>query len=366
MTCKPQATNQGRSLERPSFSIPELCQLLPQLLLPWYAGHARVLPWRQSRDPYPVWLSEIMLQQTRVEAVKAYYQRFLAALPTIQALADAPEAQVLKLWEGLGYYNRARQLQKTAQIICERYSGRFPQQTEELRRLPGVGPYTAGAIASICFGLPAPAVDGNVLRLLSRFLLDERPIDLPAVKKEATVRLAAVYPQGDAASDFTQALMDLGATVCLPNGAPLCPTCPLCAHCRALAAGRQNELPRRTPKRSRRQEARTVFLLRLGDAILIRQRPARGLLAGLWELPNLSGRRSAAAALEWTESRGFAPVNLLSERQRTHIFTHIEWDMTCYEIICRRCPAGYTAATPADLRQRYALPTAFQLFLAEP
>ena len=213
---------------------------LPSLLLPWFARHRRELPWRRDKEPYHVWLSEIMLQQTRVEAVRGYYERFLERLPTVGALARAEENELLKLWEGLGYYSRVRNLQKAAQCIVDEYGGVFPRTYDEIRALPGIGPYTAGAICSICFELPTPAVDGNVVRVLSRFLADDAPVTDERVKRETARRLAEVYPRGHC-GDFTQALMELGATVCLPNGAPLCESCPLRELCRAHLAGTETK-----------------------------------------------------------------------------------------------------------------------------
>ena len=202
-------------------------ELLPERLLDWFAANARDLPWRRDREPYHVWLSEIMLQQTRVEAVKGYYERFLQALPTIADLADAPYEQVQKLWEGLGYYSRARNLQRAAIRIQQEFGGVFPTDYAAIRSLPGVGDYTAGAIASICFDAPTPAVDGNVLRVLSRIDCLEKNVDEPKVRQELRSALSLVYPKGRCGA-FTQSLMELGATVCMPNGAPDCGSCPMC------------------------------------------------------------------------------------------------------------------------------------------
>lgn len=198
--------------------------MLPELLLPWYQENHRCLPWRETKEPYHIWLSEIMLQQTRVEAVKGYYARFLAALPTVEALANCDDDALHKLWEGLGYYSRVRNLKKAAQVIQERYNGQFPGEYDAVLALPGIGEYTAGAVCSIAFDLPVPAVDGNVLRVFSRLTDDPSPIDLPAVKASVRERLAAIYPKE--AGDFTQALMELGATVCGPNRKPECGSCP--------------------------------------------------------------------------------------------------------------------------------------------
>ena len=223
---------------------------LPELLLPWYRENHRCLPWRETKEPYHIWLSEIMLQQTRVEAVKGYYARFLAALPTVEALANCDDDALHKLWEGLGYYSRVRNLKKAAQVIQERYNGQFPREYDAVLALPGIGEYTAGAVCSIAFDLPVPAVDGNVLRVFSRLTDDPSPIDLPAVKASVRERLAAIYPKE--AGDFTQALMELGATVCGPNRKPECGSCPCRKICLGYQHGTAETLPVKSPKRERR------------------------------------------------------------------------------------------------------------------
>ena len=246
----------------------DVYEKLPGALLPWYEANRRDLPWRRDREPYHVWLSEIMLQQTRVEAVKGYYLRFLDALPSIPDLADADPDALHKLWEGLGYYSRVRNLQKAARVIVEQYGGVFPSDHAAIRALPGIGDYTAGAVASICFGQPTPAVDGNVLRVTSRVDACYDPITDPKVKKAVGARLAAVYPAGRC-GDFTQSLMELGATVCVPNGAPHCEVCPCRDFCRARALGCQTELPVKAAKKERRVEEKTVFLLRCGERVAL-------------------------------------------------------------------------------------------------
>ena len=231
---------------------------LPDRLLPWYKQHKRELPWRQDREPYHVWLSEIMLQQTRVEAVRGYYARFLQALPTVEALAQAPAEQLNKLWEGLGYYSRVRNLQKAAQQIMELHGGQFPRQYDQIRALAGIGDYTAGAIGSICFDWPTPAVDGNVLRVCSRLTADPAPIDDLKTKRDLTAALAEIYPQGRC-GDFTQALMELGATVCAPNGAPKCDCCPLADLCTANREGTQLQYPVKAKKNPRKHKVSKGF-----------------------------------------------------------------------------------------------------------
>ena len=339
----------------------ELLTRLPELLPPWFQENARDLPWRKDREPYHVWLSEIMLQQTRVEAVKGYYARFLAAVPDIPALAEADPELLHKLWEGLGYYSRVRNLQSAAKQIMERYGGVFPRTYAEVRALKGVGDYTAGAICSICFDLPEPAVDGNVLRVLARLQADQRCTDDPAVKKAVRQELAAVYPtQG--AGTMTQALMELGATVCLPNGAPRCGVCPLSDLCRTRIGEGWRTLPVRAEKRPRRKELLTVFVLDCGGALALRKRPEEGLLAGLWEFPHVPGHLDGQEALDQAAAWGVRPLGLEKMVKRIHVFTHIQWDMLCYYLRCGEPAPGFVWADRSNLDRQYALPTAFRMF----
>jgi len=328
---------------------------LPLPLLQWYRENARVLPWRSDPTPYHVWLSEIMLQQTRVAAVLDYYRRFLEAAPTVAALAALPEERLLKLWEGLGYYNRARNLQKAARQIMEDFGGVFPNTYENIRSLSGVGDYTAGAIASIAFGLPVPAVDGNVLRVVARISGNEDDISAPATKKKVMEALARILPV-NSPGDFNQALMELGAMVCLPNGAPLCERCPVQGSCAAFLQGRTGELPVKAAKKPRKVEARTVWLIFHDGKVALRQRPARGLLAGLWEFPNeLSGT-------DLLEARGIEPLSDAFGCTAKHVFTHIEWHMTArvVEAADGTLPDGWVWADPGELERVYALPSAFK------
>ena len=331
---------------------------LPIPLLLWYREHARTLPWRSHPTAYRVWISEIMLQQTRVAAVLDYYRRFLEAAPTVEALAALPEDQLMKLWQGLGYYSRARNLQKAARQIVEEHGGLFPNTYDAIHALPGVGDYTAGAIASIAFGLPTPAVDGNVLRVVARITGDPGDISTPAMKKKVTAALAELIPV-DAPGDFNQAMMELGATVCLPNGAPLCDRCPAASFCRAHLEDRTGELPVKAAKKARRVEERTVWLVFHGDKVALRRRPARGLLAGLWEYPNEPVEECAIPAL-----LGLAPEELEPAGQGRHIFTHIEWRMQARtaRIPAEALPEGWVWADRQALAQDYAVPNAFQAF----
>ncbi len=335
--------------------IHENLKKLPAPLLDWYGRERRILPWREEPTPYRVWLSEIMLQQTRVEAALPYFHRFLEALPTVEALAAAPEEQLLKLWEGLGYYSRVRNLQKAAKQVMEQYGGQLPADYEQLRSLPGIGDYTAGAIASIAFGLPEAAVDGNVLRICSRICGDERDMTSQKIKKEYRERLLPLY-EGVVAGDLTQALMELGATVCLPNGAPLCEACPARDFCAAYEEGEALKYPFKAPKKPRKIQERKVYILRCGERILLHRRPEKGLLAGLWELPNCLKEESCGLPFDL---EGAVAVG-----RGKHVFSHIEWHMEGYELEVEAAPLpeGYIWATAAELGEVYALPSAFSAF----
>lgn len=331
---------------------------LPIPLLIWYRENARVLPWRSNPTPYRVWVSEIMLQQTRVAAVLDYYRRFLEAAPSVTELAALPEDHLMKLWQGLGYYSRARNLQKAARQIMEHFGGVFPNTYEDIRSLSGVGDYTAGAISSIAFGLPVPAVDGNVLRVTARICGNEGDITSPAMKKEVTRTLAQIIPL-EAPGDFNQAMMELGATVCLPNGAPLCQQCPAMGFCRAYQEERTGELPVKSAKKARRIENRTVYLLYYENSVALRRRPSKGLLAGLWEYPN-----ELSDGTDWLNKWGLTLQAVATVGIGKHIFTHIEWHMTAMasELDSPSLPEGWVWADRTDLRDIYAVPNAFQSF----
>ncbi len=336
---------------------------LPAALLPWFEQNKRDLPWRTDTEPYHVWLSEIMLQQTRVEAVKGYYLRFLEALPTVFDLAKVDDALLLKLWEGLGYYNRARNLKKAATRIVTEYGGEFPKEYAEILKLPGIGAYTAGAVASICFSQKTPAVDGNVLRVIARICNEYTPIDTPAYKKSVQERLANVYPEQ--AGEFTQALMELGATLCGPNWAPRCEACPCAQFCKAHLAGTAEKLPVKSPKKDKKQEKRTVFILSCDGRYALHKRQDNGLLAGLWEFPNVAGALSMQEGLSTVESWKIRPIQLLRQVQRRHIFTHIRWEMTGLYIEVKEPAGKFTWFTAAEIDGQAALPTAFKQFWEE-
>lgn len=326
---------------------------LPIPLLEWYRDHARRLPWRDDPTPYHVWVSEIMLQQTRVAAVLGYYARFMEEVPDVAALAALPEERLMKLWQGLGYYNRARNLQAAARQIMEEHGGEFPSDYDSVRALKGVGDYTAGAICSIAFGQPVPAVDGNVLRVVARITGDEGDITTPAMKRRVTEELQEIIPLR-AAGDFTQAMMELGATVCLPNGAPLCDQCPAKGFCTALREDSVDRLPVKAAKKGRRIEERTVWLIFCDGKVALRKRPEKGLLAGLWEYPN-------EPAVTMPEEWGVTPSSNVFGCTAKHIFTHIEWHLTARVVHteCETLPEGWVWASRNELKDRYAIPNAF-------
>ena len=333
-------------------------------LLEWYAGHARTLPWRSEPTPYRVWVSEIMLQQTRVEAVKPYYERFLAALPDHHALAACPQDRLMKLWEGLGYYSRARNLQAAARQIEEEYGGEIPSEYEELLKLKGVGRYTAGAVASIAFGRRAAAVDGNVLRVITRLCADGSDIMKDPFRRSAERRLAAVMPEGRC-GEFNQALMELGATVCVPKGEPQCGNCPWEGICLAHQAGQETRYPVKPGPRPRRIEERTVLLICDSDRIVLRRRPEKGLLAGLYEFPSVPGHIREEEALEEVRRLGFLPLRIRSLEYAKHIFSHVEWHMRGYLVRVGEpdaAPEGLVLADRSRIERDYAVPAAFAAY----
>ena len=324
----------------------ELSSTAVNLLLDWFTKNKRALPWREMRNPYRVWVAEIMLQQTRVEAVKDYYLKFMEKFPTVEALSLAEEDEVLKAWEGLGYYSRARNLLQAARQIAT--SG-FPQTYEGIRALKGVGDYTAGAIASIAFSLPCPAVDGNVLRVLSRYFADERNIDEPKTKAEFTEVLRRAYPSR--AGDFCEALMELGAIVCVPNGAPQCGVCPWSGLCKAHQARKEEQFPVRNDKRERKVVEASVCVIEHGGKYALEKRKEKGLLAGLWQFPFFEGKVDTAQFGQAVKSK-----------KAKHIFTHVEWHMTGYLIQAKEFLAQYEWASAKEIENKYALPSAFKAF----
>ena len=339
----------------------KILALLPNALLPWYQTNKRDLPWRKDKDPYHVWLSEIMLQQTRAEAVKGYYSRFLAAIPDIETLANADDSLLEKLWEGLGYYSRVRNLKKAAMQIMQEHDGIFPREYDLVRKLAGIGPYTAGAICSIAFDLPTPAVDGNVLRVISRLTNDSTPVDNPVFKKKVADDLTAIFPK--AAGDFTQALMELGATVCKPNGKPLCESCPCVSFCEGRREGAVMNLPVRLPKRARRVDEKTVLILNCDGRYALERRPKSGLLAGLWQFPNISGKPALKECISFVEKNGIIVKEIKLQVERKHVFTHVEWHMCGVYMDVSNTNEHYFWLSSEEIEEVAALPTAFRMFL---
>ena len=342
-----------------------------QALLSWYDYNGRLLPWRSDPTPYHIWISEIMLQQTRVEAVKTYYDRWMEELPDIEALAGVSDEKLMKLWEGLGYYNRARNLKEAAMKVMEEYDGQLPGNYEDLLTLKGIGTYTAGAIASIAFGLPRAAVDGNVLRVYARILMEPGKISSVKVKKNLEGEVIRAMPR-ERAGDYNQALMDLGATVCLPNGQPLCDQCPWESVCQAHREDRVRDYPVKEQKKPRRVEERVVFLIEWEGRYLLHKRGKKGLLADLWELPNLEGEYTLEKAREEIMSRGICDYILEPLGQGKHIFSHVEWHMTGYRVRLLSMTEklrqvleqdeNWVMVTGKELEESYALPSAFDRY----
>lgn len=333
-------------------------------LLAWYRKEGRPLPWREEVTPYHVWISEIMLQQTRIETVIPYYHRFLKTFPDIRALAEAEEETLLKCWEGLGYYSRARNLQKAAIVVMEKFEGELPRTPEELKSLPGIGEYTAGAIASIANGLPAPAVDGNVLRVTARLLADPTDILQPAMRRRVSAWLLQVYPREPAdAAAMTQALMELGEVICTPGALPRCDRCPLASLCKSRAEGLTDKIPYRAPLKERTVEERTLLLPVFSDLVAIRKRPPQGLLGGMWEFPALSGFCDENGAAEAARALGLSVRAVAPAPDAKHIFTHLEWHMRAFLVLCDAPTAtgeGLLFVPREELEGKYALPSAFR------
>lgn len=332
----------------------------------WYRKHRRDLPWREHPDAYRVWVSEIMLQQTRVEAVKPYYERFLEAFPDVAALAEAEEDKLLKMWEGLGYYNRVRNMQKAAQQVMTEHNGRFPQSYDEILKLSGIGNYTAGAISSFAYGIAKPAVDGNVLRVVSRLLASDADIMKASTRAQMERLIEEVIPI-DAAADFNQGLIEIGAIVCVPNGEPKCEICPVAHLCKAKAQNIQMELPVKTKAKARRIEKRTVLIFRDNETVAIRKRPVKGLLAGLYELPNVEGHLTRKEVIEYGKEIGLTPIRVKKLASAKHIFSHVEWHMIGYEVLVdeleKNCSEKMIFAGREEIDRKYSIPSAFEAYI---
>ena len=337
-----------------------------QPLISWYRQNKRILPWRDQKNAYYTGVSEIMLQQTRVEAVKPYFLRFIGELPDVKALAECPEEKLMKLWEGLGYYNRVRNMQTAAQNVVSEYSGILPASYEELLALKGIGSYTAGAIASIAYDIPVPAVDGNVLRVFSRITEDRQDIMKQSVRRQVEEKLLGIMPK-EAPGDFNQALMELGAVVCVPNGPARCTECPVAAFCRAYHHGIVDELPVKAPKKKRTIENRTVLVIQDGERTAIHKRPQEGLLAGLYELPNVEGHLSMDEALQKVKEMNLEPLHIEPLPEAKHIFSHIEWRMTGYRIrvssLEERKESSFIFTEKKQSEKQYAIPSAFRAYI---
>ncbi|MDO4454678.1 MAG: A/G-specific adenine glycosylase [Eubacteriales bacterium] len=334
-------------------------------LLKWYDENARILPWREDATPYRVWVSEIMLQQTRVDAVKPFFERFLANLPDILDLADCEEERLLKLWEGLGYYNRVRNMQKAAILVKEQYGGKLPADYQKLLELPGIGSYTAGAVASIAYGIAVPAVDGNVLRVLSRVTASHEDITKQSVKKKAEEQIQAIIPK-DRPGAFNQALMELGATVCIPNGMAKCDHCPLVHLCEAYRQGNVMDFPVKKKKKERRIEEKTVLIIRDGERAAIRKRPMKGLLSGLYELPNWEGHLEEKQVLKEVKEMRFSPIRIQKLESSKHIFSHVEWHMIGYVVWVEESEGehdGILFVEPEKTEKEYPIPAAFSSYV---
>ena len=339
-----------------------------QELLQWYEQNRRILPWRSDPSPYHVWLSEIMLQQTRVEAVKSYYERFLKEIPDVETLAAAEEEHLLKLWEGLGYYSRIRNMHKAAEQVMKEYGGRIPDTFEELRKLPGIGSYTAGAIASIAYGKREPAVDGNVLRVWTRSEADPRDISEEATKKAVHQEMYGYLPEAAECGAYNQALMDLGAMVCIPHGEPQCGACPWQERCRAHLDGTETEYPVKKVRKARRIEQRTILVLQDQKCTVIHRRPMHGLLAGMYEYPNLEGSLSEEDVRTWLRKAGVQAIRIMPMPSAKHIFTHLEWHMRGYLIQVDELSEFHPETMDAILagsqqvEEKYPMPGAFHVY----
>ena len=342
---------------------------IPKPLLKWYDDNRRILPWREEATPYRVWVSEIMLQQTRVEAVKPYFERFMKKLPSIKALAEASEEELLKLWEGLGYYNRVRNMQKAAKQIVEEYGGRMPEEYEELLKLKGIGSYTAGAISSIAYGKANPAVDGNVLRVLSRVRMDQRLISDAKVKASVEQDVKEIIPI-ERPGAFNQAMMEIGACVCVPNGAPHCGECPLADICMAHAEGVEQDYPKKASARPRAIENKTILVIQDGERTVIRKRNSKGLLAGMYEFPQMEGFHTVKEVTSYLSESGIKAIRVKELEEAKHIFSHKEWHMKGYLIRVdelepkqiSKDTADWIYVEPEETEEKYPIPAAFAAY----
>ena len=332
-------------------------------LLTWYQQNKRDLPWRQNTDPYRVWISEIMAQQTRISAVIPYFNRFVQRVPDVFSLANLPQDELMKLWEGLGYYSRARNLQAAAKVIVDQYGGVFPSDYDSILSLPGIGEYTASAIGSISFDIPAPVVDGNVLRVFCRYLNDFSDIASPKTKKNMCSFLQNVIPH-HCPGEFNQAVMELGALICAPNSIPACDICPLQNGCLALKNNNWDMLPVKSAKSTRKEENYTIVLVCCDDQILLKKRKSSGLLADLYQYVMLDGKLDEKQVCDYLKEQHIQIQNIHSIGENKHIFTHKQWNMSGYFVtVSEICEFdGYTAVSLSELTSLYPLPSAFKLY----
>lgn len=344
--------------------------LMVSPLLYWYKEHKRILPWRaENPNPYYVWVSEIMLQQTRVEAVKPYFERFIEKLPGVERLANAKEEELLKLWEGLGYYNRVRNMQIAAKEIVESYAGVMPDNYEQLLSLKGIGSYTAGAIASIAYDIAVPAVDGNVLRVVTRILKDKDDIGKEKTKEKIWEKLNEIMPVKEA-GNFNQALMELGATICIPKGAPLCDKCPVRHICQAYQENCVMEYPVKTPSKKRGIETKTVLVIEDKNTFVLQKRPPKGLLAGMYEFPMLDGEVTKENVIEFLKESGINLIRIKELESSKHIFTHKEWHMRGYSIKVdeleplqnKGIKSEWIFVEKSIAKEEYPIPSAFRAY----
>ena len=363
--CKVKKDSISLYKEVPVILEQEQLKEIVQPIVSWYRENKRQLAWRENVSAYRVWVSEIMLQQTRVEAVKPFYERFLKELPTVKDLAETEEDKLLKLWEGLGYYNRVRNMQKAAVQVMEEFHGEFPKTYEEVLSLSGIGNYTAGAFCSFAYGIPKPAVDGNVLRVISRVIASEEDIMKPAVRTKIEYMLDGVIPK-DSASDFNQGLIELGALICTPKGMAKCEKCPLGSVCQAKKENKVEELPVKAKTKERRIENRTVFVFRDGENIAIRKRKSKGLLAGLYEFPNEEGHFTEDEVISYSKTKGLYPMRIKKLGEAKHVFSHVEWHMTGYAVhvdeLEKSCEKDMLFIHPEEIQKEYPIPSAFEYY----
>ncbi len=337
-----------------------LMKKMTEPIVKWYQENKRELPWRKEKNPYHIWVSEIMLQQTRIEAVLGYYERFLKSLSNVKDLAEVEEEKLLKLWEGLGYYNRARNLKKAAQIVQEKYAGNIPRNYEQLLELPGIGEYTAGAIASISYNEKVPAVDGNVLRVVSRVVLSKKDVLETKTKKEFTEKLKQIMPKQ--AGDFNEGLMELGERICLPNGEPICEKCPLQEICLAKKENLVFDIPVRNAKVKRKKEQKTVFLLEYENQIAVRKRDKTGLLANLYEFPNVDKKCTKKELKDILKDWNLEAKEIQKVGTHRHIFSHVEWDMVGFKVFVENINREFVWVEKQELLEKYPIPGAFSKF----